>query len=174
MELTFDYDSSRISFLRPDTSHYLVRVGEEWQPRRLHRAPRILGSSEFRLATITRSIRYPVTALQVGKQGTVLVGYTVGPDGHTTDYAIEGSLSKACDQEVARVLQLLPDTWIPAVYQGHPAATRHFLKVNFRIMSEAEHQRMIQARSGPAAKAQANDRPRYVQEVEVVAIGRTL
>lgn len=177
LELTFDYDSARISFLQPDTAHYLVRIGEQWQPHRVNRAPHLLGSTEQWLMTLNQKLRYPASALRQQLQGTVLVAYTVNPDGHTSDYAIESSLSADCDQEVWRVLKELPDNWIPAIYQGRPAATRFYLAVQFKIMDQAGFQRQQREQERrsqvePAAVAPlVTTKPSYLQQVEVVAVG---
>jgi TonB family protein len=135
----------------------------------------LLGSTEQWLMTLNHKLQYPVSALHQQLQGTVLVAYTVNPDGHTSDYTIESSLSADCDQEVWRALKELPDNWIPAVYQGRPAATRFYLAVQFKMMDQASFQRQQreQERSFQAEPAVAPlvTKPSYVQQVEVVAVG---
>ncbi|WP_426059517.1 energy transducer TonB [Hymenobacter sp. B1770] len=171
LELTFDYDSSRISFMQADTTRYLVRVGEEWQLKRMARVPHLLGSTDHRLLELTRNLRYPVSALQRQLQGTVIIGYTVDVNGHSRDYTVENSMSPDCDQEVWRALQKLPDNWIPAVYLNRPTATRFYLAVKFMITDEAalrrEQQRSTEA---PAGLAAVPSKSRYAHEVIVTAM----
>ena len=133
LELTFDYDSSRINFTLPDTSRYLVRVGDQWELKHMTRAPRLLGSNMQRYLDIGSKLRYPPTAIQEQRQGTVILSFTVDTDGHTKDYTFENSISPECDQEVWRVVKDLPDNWIPAIYQGQLTATRFFLLVRFQV-----------------------------------------
>ncbi|WP_125932678.1 energy transducer TonB [Hymenobacter glacialis] len=178
LELTVDYDSSRVSFMQEDTTRYLVQVGEEWQPKRLARAPRPMGSADHRLATLQGALRYPVSALMGQQQGTMLLSYIVDPNGHTRDYVVEKSVSTACNNEVWRALQTLPDNWIPAIYQGRPVAARFYLTVKFQIMSSAEWRRFKEEYEGrgqspaSAAKVAAAPSPHYVQEVVITAVAQ--
>ena len=179
LELTFDYDSSRISYLQPDTTRYLIRIGDQWQPKQLTRAPHLLGSNDQRLMELTRRLRYPVSALQQQLQGTVVLGYTVDINGHTRDYTIGSSLSPDCDQEVWRALKDLPDSWIPAVYLGRPTPSRFYLAVKFEMATEAslageqrEQKRLAKlAAAGTGLLSVSITRPRYAHEVVVRALG---
>ena len=180
-ELTFDYDSSRIVYARPDTARYLVWQGEAWVLKRPLRPPHVLGSTDQRLNDLLRQLRYPVSALRQQLQGTVIIGYTVDASGHTRDYTVESSLSPDCDKEVWRVLQKLPDNWIPAFYGGRPIATRFYVSARFRIEMQGPPER--RPRKGNAAPAPATpladaapipakpERPPYAHEVIVTALG---
>jgi len=111
----------------------------------------------------------------------VVIGYTVGTDGHTHDYTVENSLSPDCDQEVWKALQKLPDNWIPAFYAGRPIATRFYLSARFRIeMAEetARRSRKGQAvpmptapMAGGAPTPAKSALPPYAHEVIVTALG---
>lgn len=178
LELTFDYDSSRINFLQPDTTRYLVRVGEKWMPQLTARAPRLLGSTDQRLDNLLRSLRYPVSALSQQLQGVVVLGYTVDVNGHTRDYTVESSLSPDCDQEVWRAIKTLPDNWIPAICAGKPTPSRFYLSVKFQIINEAElehrqreQKRLAQLSADGAHPSSAFTQPRYAHEVIVTALG---
>jgi protein TonB len=175
LELSINYDSSRIVFTQADTSRYLVRVGEEWQLQRLARVPRFMGSSDERLFTLQKSLRYPFAAMSARQQGTVVLAYTVDPSGHTSEYAIEQSGGKYLNEEVLRAVQLLPDNWIPAIYQGRPTATRFYLTVNFKFLSESEAQQRpstsVQGSTANAAGVVAPV-PRFKQEIMVMGFAR--
>jgi protein TonB len=150
LELTFDYDSSRISYRQADTTRYLVHMGEQWQLQHLTRTPHLIGSTKQRYIDIGTKLRYPINALRLGKQGTVVLAFTIDTDGHTKDYIIESSVSPECDQEVWRVVKDLPDNWIPAVYQGQLTATRFYLLVRFQLgtginpISQSEEKRIAE------------------------------
>ena len=180
-ELTFDYDSSRIVYCRPDTARYLLRQGEAWVLKHPLRPPHVLGSTDQRLNDLLRHLRYPVSALREQLQGTVVIGYTVDAGGHTRDYTVESSLSPDCDQEVWRALQKLPDNWIPAFYGGQPIATRFYVSARFRIEMQAPAERRPRrgtATPGPSAPVAGTappvakpGLPPYAHEVVVTALG---
>jgi Gram-negative bacterial TonB protein C-terminal len=133
-ELTFDYDSSRIIFMRPDTARYWLRVADDWKLVRPARAPRLLGSREHDIELMGRSIRYPAEAIRSQLQGDVLISYVVGPDGRAYDFNVEQSLSPECDQAVWQALARCYNAWVPAVYLGRPTAARFFVLATFRIV----------------------------------------
>jgi hypothetical protein len=135
LELRMNYDSSRISYRRPDTARYELRVNDTWQLVHPTRAPGLLGSRAGRRADLQKQMRYPAAALHQQQQGDFLLSFVVQPDGRTTDYTVLNSLSPACTQEVWRVLQPLASQWIPAVYQGQARAARFYLRVNFEMLT---------------------------------------
>ena len=180
LELTFDYDSSRIAYQQPDTARYLVKAAghPEWVLKKPARAPRVLGSTDQRLAKLLGSLRYPINALRQQLQGTVVVAYTVDTDGHSRDYTIEKSLSSDCDQEVWRALQGLPDNWVPAIYLGRLTPARFYLTVHFQVIDEADfdrqkrdHQKPVALLAGAApSPSPAPAQPRYTHEVFVTGV----
>jgi len=179
LDLVFDYDSSRIGFQQPDTTRFLVRVGEQWLPKVLARPPHCLGSTDQRLRNLQGKLRYPISALRQQLQGTVLLSYTVDVTGHTRDYTVENSLGPTCDQAVWQALKELPDNWIPAVYLGRPTPARFYLAVQFRMMDEAAYDRLAREEKQLAQKAPGSapappslrSQPHYTHEVYVSALG---
>lgn len=163
--LRMNYDSSRISYRRPDTARYELRLGEAWQLVHPTRPPGLLGSRAGRREALQKKLHYPAEALQQHKQGDVLLSYVVQPDGHTTDYTVLNSPLPACTQEVWQVFSQVPDHWIPAIYQGQARAARFYLLVHFT---------MQQARSAadlsPTQLKHADSGP-FTDVVTVTAVG---
>ena len=62
--------------------------------------------------------------------GTVLAYFTVKADGSLADIAIEKSLNTACDDEVVRILKLMPK-WLPAEEDGAAVDMEWELEVKF-------------------------------------------
>lgn len=179
LEMTFDYDSSRISYLLPDTARYAMLTGDQWVLTAMSRPPRILGSKQHRVMMIGRQIRYPAAALQQQLQGAVVLAYTVGADGHSHDYSVISGVGGGCTEEVWRAVQEMPDNWVPAIYRDQPVDTRFYLKVNFEIknssfnLATARKQAAQAAATQPDSAAAPARRPSYVDEVVVTAIGVT-
>jgi len=154
LELRMNYDSSRISYRRPDTARYELRINDSWQLVHPNRAPGLLGSRAGRRQALQKAIRYPVAALQQQQQGDFLLSYVVQPDGSTTDYTVLNSPSPACSEEVWRVLQQTSYRWIPAIYQGQARAARFYLRVRFELamvsrFAEPKARPVVPPASGP-------------------------
>lgn len=148
-ELIFDYDSSRIVFIKPDTGRYWLQTPSGWQLQRPARAPRLLGSYARDMSQLGRSMVYPLQSLRTGRQGDVLISFIVGPDGQAHDFLIEQSLSPDCDQELWRALSQNFYHWIPAIYQGRPVAAKFYLLATFCVgPCQDERQALRQPQAG--------------------------
>jgi len=69
--------------------------------------------------TVAKNLHYPEAALKSGISGTVLVNFTVDPEGKVQNVRIMQGLSPECDAEALRVTSLLKG-WSPGVRQGKP------------------------------------------------------
>ncbi|SHI56363.1 TonB family C-terminal domain-containing protein [Hymenobacter daecheongensis DSM 21074] len=138
LEWSMDYDSSRIVFMRPDTARYRLRVGSEWRAVRTNRAPRFLGSNAVLLQCISTSLRHPDQALRDQKQGTVIIGFIVGPQGLATDFAVEQSIELELDKQTLQAVEAAPNHWLPAIYQGQPAFSHLRILVHYAIATRGE------------------------------------
>lgn len=167
LELRMNYDSSRISYRRPDTARYELRVNDTWQLVRPSRAPGLMGSRAGRRHELRTGLRYPVAALQQQRQGDVLLSYVVQPDGSTTEYTVLSSLSPACDQEVWRMLQQLPGRWIPAIYLGQARAARFYLRVHFKTVTASSLDAYKRAQTQAAAPPSGP----FTDAVTITAVG---
>ncbi|GAB2966323.1 hypothetical protein GCM10027048_40770 [Hymenobacter coalescens] len=152
LDLSIDYDSSRVVFVRPDTARYRLRVGTEWREARHGRAPRFLGSLPTLMQYLGMHMRYPGAALRDRQQGTVVIGFTVNTQGQATDFAVEQSVSAACDEHALQVLQAAPNRWLPAVHLGRPTEARFRLLVHFTLAGRGESGQDVARRVGSPAR----------------------
>ena len=165
LSLRFDYDSSRIQYIRPDTTRYLVLSDSIWQAKRLVRAPRVLGSRIEILTAIQRKLRYPFQDLQGRVTGTVVLTYVVDQYGVKTNSVAVTTPSKTLTEEVYRAIEGVPFTFLPAIYQGKPTPTKVSFVVRFCLCKSIDD-------CQTSAKAQAQTVPKplgFVGEIIVTA-----
>ncbi len=81
---------------------------------------------------LARNIKYPTIAAENGKQGTVLVAFTVKADGSVADAHIERSVDPFLDREALRVVNTLPK-FQPAKSGNKPVDSTYKLPVRFRL-----------------------------------------
>lgn len=78
-------------------------------------------------------IRYPEAARKDGAEGTVVVQFIVGADGHIDHVKSVGSLKgHGLEQEAIRVVKAMP-AWIPGSQNGHPVTVQYNLPVRFSL-----------------------------------------
>lgn len=82
---------------------------------------------------LAKNIQYPPLARENNVQGTVVAEFIVTKQGRIVNIVIKKSLSKECDEEVIRIIKLMP-AWIPARRYGSPISFRMILPVSFRLM----------------------------------------
>ena len=89
------------------------------------------GAVEF-MKWLTKNLHYPAKARQRKVQGKVLAVFYVEKDGKVTGIGITRSLSPDCDQEVVRVLGMMPK-WKPGIQNDRPCRTKVCIPVVFKL-----------------------------------------
>lgn len=79
-----------------------------------------------------KNLVYPDLAKTVNMQGTVYVSFVVEKDGSLTDIKIERGIGGGCDEEVIRVLKMMP-RWSPGMQRTKPVRVLYSLPVVFTL-----------------------------------------
>ena len=133
-ELTskYDYTKGELIFYNPQVhlkgAKYRLIVNENKLDTTLSRPPVFLGGIDF----IYSEFRYPINAMKNGKTGRVVVFFTVDKFGKTTNYHVKTPIGYGMDEEVIRVLNLIPDFWLPGLLNGEPVDVEVEFPFNFR------------------------------------------
>lgn len=90
------------------------------------------GGDEARILFLGNNIRYPAEARNQNIQGTVEYKFTVEADGKVTSVEIVSGIGGGCDEEVLRVVALMP-AWKPATKGGKPVSSSMVLPVKFTL-----------------------------------------
>jgi TonB family protein len=83
-------------------------------------------------AYLSKNIRYPVAAQQIGAQGRVIVQFVVNVDGTIIGAHVSQGVNPDLDAEAVRVVSKMPQ-WIPAKIDGEPIKVQYTLPVNFKL-----------------------------------------
>ncbi len=89
------------------------------------------GPVEF-MKWLTRNLKYPKSLEEQKVQGTVVAEFIVNKDGSVTDVRVVGSLHPLCDNEVLRVLRMMP-RWTAGIENDQPCRTKVCIPVVFRL-----------------------------------------
>ena len=96
--------------------------------------PVLIGGMDFLMYHFRSLLRYPAEARRTGVDGTVWISATITQDGKMIDEKVEEGPDRGLHAEALRVMQLLPDDWIPGKVDGQPVDVRISLPVKFRLM----------------------------------------
>jgi protein TonB len=79
--------------------------------------PQFPGGEKEMMKFIKNNLRYPVSAIENGIQGTVTVNFVIGRDGKITSIKIIRGIGAGCDEEAIRILEKMPP-WSPGKQGG--------------------------------------------------------
>lgn len=89
------------------------------------------GPVEF-MKWLTRNLKYPPSVQQQQVQGRVVAQFIIEKDGAVTNVSILSALHPQCDNEVLRVLRMMP-RWTAGIDQGEPCRTLVCIPVVFKL-----------------------------------------
>lgn len=90
------------------------------------------GGEEALINFLSKSLKYPQLAKEIGTKGKVVVGFIVEKDGSITDIKLIRDIGAGCGQEAKRVVSLMPK-WSPAQQKGKPVRQQFFLPITFQL-----------------------------------------
>ena len=94
--------------------------------------PQFPGGETERIKFLVENIKYPPKALRKGIHGTVIVKFIVEKSGKITDISIVKGIGGGCDEEVIRVVELMPN-WKPGKQRGKAVRAQFTMPVKFSI-----------------------------------------
>ncbi len=83
-------------------------------------------------AYIAKSLKYPISAQEIGIQGRVTIRFVVTATGEIADVKILKGIDPACDKEAVRVVKSMPK-WVPGKQNGRNVAVYFTLPIVFRL-----------------------------------------
>lgn len=94
--------------------------------------PQYSGGNMAILQFITQNLKYPVTAMEQGVQGRVVVEFVVEKDGSMSNVKVVRSVDSDLDKEAVRVIKGL-SKFTPGTKNGQPVRARYMLPITFRM-----------------------------------------
>ncbi len=94
--------------------------------------PEFPGGDEARLKFLADNIEYPKIAKESGIQGTVYATFVIDTNGRITDAKILRGIGGGCDEEMLRVLSLMP-TWKAGKQAGKKVRVQFTMPMRFTL-----------------------------------------
>lgn len=93
--------------------------------------PEYPGGNEARIKFLEDNLQYPKSTRNL-PEGKVVVGFVVEKDGSLTNFTIQKSVHPLLDEEVIRVVKLMPK-WIPGKQRGKIVRVQYTMPVTFKL-----------------------------------------
>ena len=84
-------------------------------------------------AFMKSNLVYPQTGIEMKKEGTVYVKFTVDIDGSVCDIKVSRGLGFGCDEAVIKLIQQMPN-WESAQLNGVPTESLRYLEFRFNLL----------------------------------------
>lgn len=120
--------SSKIAKSNKDTAVNTVIIAES-QPDVM---PTFPGGESALMDYIGRNVQYPSSAQELGKEGRVVIRFTIDADGSTKNFEIVKSLDPAFDDAAIRTLKNMPK-WKPGRKNGINVPVYYTIPILFKL-----------------------------------------
>jgi len=123
LNLKYDFTKNAIVFYEPtdrEKNRTYRIVNGNGSDTILSKPPIYLGGDDFITNETVRNTRYPPIAQERRISGKLHVLFTVDKFGKTSNYYVDNPLGYGLDEEVIRVMKLIPDNWLPGQLNGQP------------------------------------------------------
>ena len=112
---------------------HTIRMPDTTFEVKLDRSPVYLEGERNKFRIIQDNIVYPTTAIQQNVFGTVMVSFYINTEGKAVDYELLKKIGGGCDEEALRVVKLIPNEWVPAVYKDRYVEARIVMPITFQL-----------------------------------------
>lgn len=107
-----------------DTTYAIIEIVEK--------QPEFPGGVQNLFTFLSKNVKYPEQARQLGVSGKVYVEFVVEKDGSITDIKLIRGIGEGCDEEAMRAISKMPN-WSPGIQAEKPVRVRFVLPVNFSL-----------------------------------------
>jgi TonB family protein len=132
---TYDYSKNElVSFKNEDPERkFLIKTAQGTEEMKLERPLMYLGGMDEALSEIVRTIKYPGEAVDAGTSGMVIIAFFVDKEGRATEHQVHTGIGHGCDEEALRVVETIPDNWLPGVLNGEEVVAQFLFPVRFTL-----------------------------------------
>jgi len=92
--------------------------------------PMFPGGEGALLDFLSKNLKYPEEAKEIGTTGRVFITFVVETDGSITDVTIMRGIGNGCDEEAVRVVKSMPN-WTPGKQNNVPVRVKFNLPIKF-------------------------------------------
>lgn len=138
LELEVDYSEGVLTYLRRDTTDFVIFKDGHWVQSKVDIPPRFIGSTVGFYTILNENVDYPMQAWYRDLVGKVYISFEVDTLGKATNFTIINDIGGECGWEFERVLHLVPNYWLVAEKDGERYRSRFLISCDFRIIMDGK------------------------------------
>jgi TonB family protein len=130
-----DFTNKKITSVKPFVSRISAWLteGDKLIVIEDENPPVLIGGQSKLNHIFIKYLRYPAPARRMGVDGVVHISGIVTKEGTLIDEKVEKSIGSGLDEEALRIVQLLPDEWLPYGWDTTPVDSKVILQVKFKL-----------------------------------------
>jgi TonB family protein len=133
VEIEINYDNGLIKYLTKDTVKKADIMLETSLNANKNRPILNVSSSNMVFNYLLHLVKYPEYAAENGISGRVLIAIKVDSQGKIVDYIVKKSIDKSLDEEVIRVIKMMPLEFLPEIKDGVQVDSEMIIPFNFAL-----------------------------------------
>jgi TonB family protein len=136
VQLKYDYSKKKLLFYQPtarDSDIFKIYKGDSIRMATLQQPPIYLDGDLMLNKVIINNLHYPASAKENAIQGNIIVSFRINSDGHVSNFKIVKHLQDDCDKEALRVMQMVPEHWLPGYINGEAVSVEYAVPVRFEF-----------------------------------------
>ncbi|RUA34746.1 MAG: hypothetical protein DSY77_04195 [Bacteroidetes bacterium] len=136
LELIYNYDSFTVSYLKPDTSLYLIFDKDDWKAVKPDRQLRYIGSYNHLYDFFAKELSstYSSKARKRKISTILLLELEFSEEGQLVEKKVIGEDKEYFEEAILTIAESIPEYWIPAIYNSIPVKS----KISFPIIYTRE------------------------------------
>lgn len=132
---SIEFPGKVVDNVRPfDVSErHWVRVSNQFFEVKPEQVPSFIGGNAALYRFVNTLLRYPAPARRMGIEGRAFISVVITKEGKLTDAIIEKEPGGGIGEEALRVIQELPQEWIPGKVNGQWVDIKLIIPITFRL-----------------------------------------
>jgi protein TonB len=131
----YDHSKRYLSYstFKDTIFQHSVRTNDTTINAKLQRPPIFLPGESAKFRVIQNNIHYPTKAIDLNIYGTVMIAFYINLEGQAIEHEIIKKIGGGCDEEALRVVKLIPNEWIPGIYNNKEVEVRVIVPITFQL-----------------------------------------
>lgn len=129
LDQCIDFTTNSVLYFKDNDKKFTIIGNADPKKVKLDQPPLYAEGKMDIIKIINSNIRYPANAVNNNVTGTVEITFTIDSIGKTSNYRVTKKIGSGCDEEALRVIKMIPENWLPGIFQGKAVSVDYVIPV---------------------------------------------